>query len=264
MNSKLFRDFVAIAGLFLIFFQLNLDPRATPIFLGMIFLIAILFITDQKISLQIERDPSKRLRSLALAVGGFFALMVLSMIVSKLPFSMQSIENILITFAEDSPILSGNPWFLLVFTGILISAIETIFLGIYFEFLAIDKWKARLSFDNLNFWLGAIFLSGIFMLLHLQARFLQAFMSSTPILSFNTALIITFLFGLLTFVLIVLTKDLLAAILLHILTNSITIIKTLPQLYATPTAWIIWGVVIVLAGIIYLSTKIRFTRNVAL
>ncbi|MEK6884560.1 MAG: hypothetical protein AABY22_33315 [Nanoarchaeota archaeon] len=260
MNNKLFRDFVIIAGLFLIFFHLNMDPRFTPVFFMMIVLTAILIITDSKLTLLIERDKTKRLQSLALAVGGFFAIMAASYLIGGIlkMTGLQSVENILTIFAEDQPLLKNSPWFFLLSTGILVSVVETITFAVLFEWLAIEKWKAKLDLTNLNFWLGAIFLSGIFMLLHLQARWIQSgFLFN---LSFNSALLITLIFMLITYVIIAIEKQLLGAVLLHVLVNSVAIIKSIPSLFTGSTAYLIWGTIIALSFIVWISTKINLRR----
>lgn len=113
------------------------------------------------------------------------------------------------------PIFADNPFFIFLSYGIVIPILETRITGRFLNILT-DQFNIRINdFRNWQLWAIYAFISAGAVIFHLQAKGITD----------NVALTLTFVFWMITCVLISYTKELESAVHVHIINNSVTVAK---------------------------------------
>lgn len=221
--------FISILLTFLI---LNFDPNMGQVFLLFGLSAGMLYLYDKvmtgRIDFPIERYPEKRLEAVIWAIGAFVILIIIT---SALKLAgITGFEAVIVFFAQYvpffaqySPALSGNPWLIFLGWGLLIPVTETIFFSRAFEGF-LDIFNVRPDIRNAKVWAAILLTSALFSLFHLSAKGVVN----------NPALIMTFIFGMITWFIVVVRKQLLEGLLFHVIANSVAIIATLNLLSVSP------------------------------
>jgi len=179
---------------------------------------------DNFVSIPFERTADNRV-STFVTTAVFYAIFIIASIfvlgmtsIGKQYSSMMGIQNLL---ATSVPILQGNKIFTLLSWGIVIPIIETrVFFGRIYEGLAAhakDYLGKEIPVDRITpATIGLmIFVSALFTLFHISSKGME-----TP------ALMVTFIFAMLSLIFVTVSHELKGPSLLHIITNSISVIKS--------------------------------------
>lgn len=176
---------------------------------------------DKHVSYQIEKTADNRFSSLlqvGIAAVVFFTISKFALMAVGETSSLQATLGLL---ATSTPILAGNKILTFVGWALLIPIIETVFFfGTLLEGLAtyaearihehIDLYAINIKTIMLMVVIGALFA-----LFHLTAKNL----SSTP-------LMLTFIFAIISCILVILNKELKQAILLHCVINGMAVLSS--------------------------------------
>jgi len=223
-KSQYFVTF-AIALILLSFFYINFDPEvATTFFIilvsGILILIFDLF-GPTGISFPIEKISSNRKKALIQVLGAYVIFVVISILINiVLASQTNSVMSVFEIFSTNKPLLANNVLLTIFIWGFLIPFVETaVFFGIWMEFIK-DSTKIRTSqgFGVENILL-ALLMAGAFAFFHLQVRFVQGGAVNNP------ALIITFVFGLLSSLMVLKYGEVKQAIALHVLVNTLAMFQ---------------------------------------
>ena len=213
--------------LFLLFLLLAFDPTMAQIYLLIIIGDFIWFRFDPKITLPIEKSSKNRwtaLAQIAIATAAFFILstLLIKVFAVALPATMQATLELL---ATSTPVLQGNKFLTIMGWGVLIPIIETVFFnGTLFEGLAsIAKKRFGGDFSLKKFngrtVMVILVIATLFTLFHLTAKNLQ-----------STALVITFIFSIISSILVVRNQHLREAIGIHICINTMAVMSSFGML----------------------------------
>jgi len=242
-----------VVGGFLIIILLalwiNFDPTLASLFFAMVLGAFILVTTDTVKTFKIESKPNK-LKSLMFGVVGYITFLLSSML--TLSFlqktslvSNYSILNVADAFAQTqsvmmsqvAPALADNVWLTVLAFAILIPITETWSFTVFFEFLS-ERFPGfkQVSKTSLRTWLLVSIISLMFMFYHLTAKGLTN----------NDALIMVFLFGLVSWGMVVIEGQSLGAIIMHMIANGIAVFSMYGiSLLASPIlVWIVVGAII--------------------
>lgn len=213
--------------LFLLFLLLAFDRDMAMIYILIIVGDFLWWRFDKNITFPVEKRTDNRLGALleaGIAAAAFFifsTLAITAFAVEPLPAG-GFINAILQLYATSTPVLQGNILLTIVGWGILIPVIETIFFnGTLLEGLATvaeKQFNTKISFKKFSFALIMVVLTvaTLFTLFHLTAKNL----ASIPLL-------ITFIFSVISSVLVIRNGEIKQAILLHIIINSMAVLSTL-------------------------------------
>jgi len=117
-------------------------------------------------------------------------------------------------FAQNTPALTGNAFISLAVWGILIPIVETdLFFGRVFEFIS-DKLKINISFRSLKTWAIIGLVAGIFTIFHITAKGITN----------DSALLLTFIFGVMSMGMVVYFGQTIEAKIFHVIANSTALI----------------------------------------
>lgn len=202
----------------LLFTALNFDPDVSIIFIIITIIGILLFLIDKKPEIIFERKPNK-LKSIGIAFAGAFAVYIISAFVLNFFGVVEGgLFSIVDFFAQvQKPILSGNPYLILIVWGIFIPLAETTLIARFLEFLK-DQFKVRLSLREPKIWASIVLVSALFMYYHLQAKSIAG-----PEL-LQQSLASVFIMGVVSLVLIVIFKQIIEASLMHIILNSTAVV----------------------------------------
>ena len=209
--------------LFIPFLYINFDARMAMAYLAIIIADYWWYKDDSFVSLPIERTTANRKNTLFLTII-YYALFLISSIVilgmTTAGREFASITGIFQLSATAVPILAGSKIFMFLSWGVMIPVIESrFFFGRLYEgmavhakdFLGYEISTKKLTFETIGL---IIFISALFAIFHIGAKGL-----STP------ALMTTFIFAVISLIFVTKTQELKGGILLHILTNSIGVLK---------------------------------------
>ena len=216
--------FLNVAILFLL---INFNLELGIIYLGMaiIDLLAYFFAINfhSFTPYPMEKSKSNRLQSIAYGIGAYVGFIFLTnFIISKFviapsdPSAFKYISSLVIGTFSATPILYGAPALKLFVWGILIPFVETSFF-----FRTLTQWgiysaNAKTT-TFLNKLVIAAFFGGGFALFHIVAKGI----------SNNVQLLVTFIFGVVSVMLVLSFMEKVQAIILHILTNTIAMLYSL-------------------------------------
>lgn len=209
--------------LFLLFLLLVFDTEMAMIYILILIGDYLWWKFDRSITFQIESKTDNRFSSLlqvAIASVVFF-------VISK--FALQSFfgeaatfQSMLGLFATTTPILAGNKFLKVIVWAGIIPFIESIFFfGNLLEELASfgsSRLGARIDITRISIKsiVVVLFVSALFALFHLTSKQL-----SSP------ALMLTFIFGIISCFLVIFNKELKQAILFHIVINLMAVLNSL-------------------------------------
>jgi membrane protease YdiL (CAAX protease family) len=206
------------------FLWLTFNQQIASIYL--IFLIADYFVLDKyasKLRFHTSNIIGNSLSALTYAVVAYIIFMGVSIIgtltfQALLQFKTQLgstfINEVLSRYAATTPLLAENKYLTLLSWGVIVPIIETkLFFGRLFELCADFVGASLTNFRDYKTWFVMIFVSVLFMLFHIQAKGVTD----------NVALMMTFLFAMISMLLVMWTQELEAAIELHIINNSVTV-----------------------------------------
>ena len=214
---------------FLIFLWLVFDPTMATVYTLMILADYVFFSTDDYVSLQFERTKENRISSTLMAIVAYAGFLVISTAVfavlapaSLSKFAGQGVQGIIALQAASVPILAGNKFLTIVGWSFAIPLIETrfFFLRIYEGLAEYAKDFTGKKIDFIKFSESTIILilvvSAFFVLFHLSSKY----GASIP-------LFITFIFAIISMILIIIMKDGFAAVIFHVLSNLIATLTAL-------------------------------------
>lgn len=218
------RNILLLVGTVLIFLWLNFNETLGAVYLAMILLSYVAFTSDKQVTLFMEGEKSSWMYSLLLALAGYALFILLSGIIVGIIFPNYVVtgENtfsmVARTMATTTPILAGSLILTIVGWGLLAALIETdFFFGKLTEWLC-DSFGIEIKFNlaSIKAWILIIAMSFIFALFHIQVKGVTN----------NQALLLTFLFAVISMWIVMKTKETKAAIMFHIISNSIAVLNT--------------------------------------
>ena len=194
---------------FALFLLLAFNRDLALIYISMLFADYLFYKSDKHVSLVMERSVD-RLKSVMFAIGGYAAFFILNAIINSFANSL-GLASVFNNLASTTPILEGSQFLTFMGWGVLVPIVETrFFFGRLFE--AIQELIGE-SPDSSKLtqkkWFAIGTISGLFALFHITSKNMQ-----------NVPLLLTFIFGAISCILIVKEKQLLGAVLLHLFTNS--------------------------------------------
>jgi hypothetical protein len=226
--DKKWREFLTLAALSIAawFILINFNERVGQVYgigcsLLLTFYLALLVKFPNKI-IPIETEEKNRLIEIIISVGAYVAFIVVAGFIAVWlnPSTTSYVDNVNALVGETfsaTPVLFGSPFLKLITWGNIISKVETIlfFTVLLSLILTVTKYSINSDFKQGKTWLIMLAISlvytlgWVFMVFHSEAK---------GILN-NSALIVTFIFGVISLILIFWRKCALSAIVLHIITN---------------------------------------------
>ena len=221
-ETDIFKALVVI----ILFLLIAFDPQMATIYLFMIFGAWLWISSDKYISLPVERTGTNRIKNFLWALVSYsvflllttflFSFLVPSALASK-PF-----QSIIQYLATATPILKGSMILTVIGWGIMIPIIETMFFfGTLFEGLA--EWGGRITgrvIDIKTFNVKSMLVVGVvaslFTVFHITAKGLS-----------NIPLVITFIFAVISCILVIKDQEVESAIWLHIISNTIAVLSSI-------------------------------------
>jgi len=213
----------ALLGIILLFMIVNFDKDMALIFSLMIIIDYLIFKDDTFVSYPFERKTDNRILmffEVALMWAMFMGLtaVIMRILTPSITSLTNAIQTIFELQASTKPALSGNKILTFIGWGVMIPIIETrFFFGRLLELIK-DRWKKSLTILSLAVHIIGVVIGAIFALFHLTAR--QCGSAQT---CQNAALLVTFLFGYVSTLMVIWKGETKQATLLHILTNSLSV-----------------------------------------
>lgn len=199
--------FTMFFGVLLLFLLINFNAQLGLIYSLMLIMNWIIFQYSKPYFFPLEKDE-RRLGDLVIGLAGYVLFVVLSTVV------IGTIGVVWSSLAASTPILEKSRILTFIGWGMVIPAIETpFFFGGLLNAFA-DRLNVRLSLTNLWSWIIFVFISALFAAFHLTAK------SSGAAIDVNS-MVMTFIFGIVSCVLVTLTKEISSATIMHITNNSI-------------------------------------------
>lgn len=227
--EKQLDDYFKFIGIFLLFLLLAFDRDLAMIYLLIMLIDYIWKQSDNLINLPLSRGPGSMFQVIIEGLAGLGLFLLISTILVNY-VSPQSVSGGLVSQAQSifhllatsTPILKGNAILTLIGWGILVPIIETSFfngrllegLSTYAEM--ITGKKVQLSLTSPTLYIVMLVVASIFTLFHITAKGLE----SVPLL-------ITFIFSVISSILVIRHRELRGAILMHIITNSAAVAASL-------------------------------------
>lgn len=220
--AKLFEaDDYIIINVLLLFLLINFNLQMGTIY-GIMVLIdwmAYYIALDKGVFkfLPVEHDKRKRYQNLVWAMGAYVLfIFVTNFLLTRFSVGIGSFEQINSLIAETfsaTPILYGSKYLKLLIWGLLIPIIET-----RFFFRTLLQWVLKLAdtklptkvFSTSAVWIASVFGAG-FSVFHIVAKGITN----------NTSLLVTFIFGFVSVMLVIHFKEAIQAMFLHVISNTI-------------------------------------------
>ena len=211
-------DLILASGILLVFLVFNFDNVLAVSFMAMAFVTRDLRLFDSKKDISIESKPNK-VKSLVLAILGYLAVLGISSIFIQGTNALQ-LNSVVQLMSEALPILAGSVVLTMLVFVFLIPFVESNF----FFIGGLDWIKTRmkvgsLSLSNPKAWAVIILISIGFALFHLTAK------AGLGAVGFNESLIITFVFALISGILVFVEGQGLAAIIMHVIANGVSMVQ---------------------------------------
>lgn len=214
-------DYVILSAL-LLFTLINFNPEVSIIYQFMVVISMILFFIVRTTKpfpvIPVESVKTNRASAFIWGIGSLAVLLfVSSFLLPMLGFAIYSNPQSILYSTDSSqalfpfsaePILAKSELMSVLIWGQIIPIVETMyFFGILAQFIS---HMLKVSFSSWGFWM---LMGGIFVLFHMTAKGVTN----------NEALIVTFLFGVLSMFLINKFRELKQAIILHVTANTLAI-----------------------------------------
>lgn len=203
-----------VLGALLMWIIVNYNMQLGIIFLFMLVLTFLFHTSDKNVSFPFDRD-GKWARATMIALGAYIVFIIVSTIIIQLvPIDLQSTvvspQGVIDLVAITIPEIDFTNIMLFVGWAIIIPITESwFFFGPVVERILDTK--------RVHWLLAGISIATIFMLFHLTAKSVID----------NSALLVTFIFGMISYLLVIMTKDLKSAVLFHVISNSVAILSTM-------------------------------------
>tara|TARA_Y100000310_G_scaffold25289_1_gene24204 strand:- start:5218 stop:6000 length:783 start_codon:yes stop_codon:yes gene_type:complete len=232
--------------LILIFMRLVFDPDLAITYLAIAFGAFAIAQSDKFLTLKIE-SVVNRAKSVMLGIAGYGVfLLVSTFILPLLPLlgisvgeTSFSINSVIELYAQTQPLLAGNLTLIFLAFGLLIPILETWGIGLILEGLK-DFFKIPLDIKNPRTYVAAGIIAALTVFFHIQVRGID--------INATTALATVFIFFFINVLIIVIEKQILGAIIMHIIANTVAVSvnKGFPVLSLTsPTSIILIGSLVV-------------------
>jgi hypothetical protein len=231
--DKQLDDYFKFILIFLLFLLLAFDRDLAMIYLLIMFVDYVWKQSDNRLDIPLSKGQASTFQAIIEGLAGLGLFLLVSTILVNY-VSAQSIsggvisqaQSIFHLLATSTPILKGNAFLTFIAWGILVPIIETSFfngrllegLATYAENITGKKIPLKLGFNSqfLMLFIVMLVVASLFTLFHITAKGL----SSIPLL-------ITFIFSVISSILVVRQRELRGAVLMHILTNSAAVAATL-------------------------------------
>jgi hypothetical protein len=254
--------FVSLAVL-LLFTLINVDSKVGQIF--MFFLIAdtLMYFYDvifgNGVQFKIESKTGDRLIGMILALGAFVATMLLNIAlkisgVTDISSSLNFYAQYLPYYADATPALANNPWFIVLGWGLLIAVTESLFFLRLFEYIldAVNESRDTRLF-TLKKLAAIVLISAIFAFFHITAKGLTN----------QSAFVMTFAFMAISCILVIKRRQLIEAMTFHVIANTTAIIHNLQLSVMNPyiiSLLIAFGIYLLLSRV----DLFKFARKVGI
>ena len=213
---------IVLVGLTIMFMYFNFDPQLGTAF-GLMLILAVaamlldyMFI-DRKVNIPLQRTSIFKSAVYGLVAYAVF-LGVSSIIMSFVgSFNIFALGSVLELMAESQPVFAGAALLTFIGWGLHIPNIESYFFFGKLNEVVISIFKIPLSIKSFSYHLLSLVFASIFALFHLTAKI------GLGAKGFNEAIILVFLFGYASMLLVAITKEALSAIFMHMFANSISI-----------------------------------------
>lgn len=205
--------FTVFFGVLLLFLLINFNAQLGLIYSLMLIMNWVIFQYRKPYFFPLEKDE-RRLGDVVMGLAGYAVFIVISAVV------VGSLAMVWKSLAASTPILEHSKLLSVIAFGLIIPAIETPFFfgGLLNSFA--EKISVKLSLTSLWSWLCFIFVSALFAAFHLTAK--------TEGTTVNIdALITTFIFGIVSCVLVTAVKEISSAVIMHGVTNTVSTLITL-------------------------------------
>lgn len=257
MVNLTFKAVYFIVGMFLAFVATNIETNLGLIFLGMFSVGAITFLLDKQPTWVIEKTPN-RLKSAILAYGAYIAVSIISAVglaIFKLTDNAQIGLNSVastVEIAAQAQLALANSIPLNIFSfGVLIPIVETIlFFGIMLEVLQ-DWTKHRPSLIDSRTLAFFSLIAGAFTIFHFTSLGYR-----------DEALFMVFIFAIVSLILVIYEKQLMSAILLHIIWNTSALLVKFGIVSSTSILIINGAILLGLILIINVTSKVFNTNRI--
>ena len=216
-NNKNYNYFKLLV-IALIFLLLNFDPKLSRVYLLILVADYFWYQNDNHISFP-YKNPNRNFLTDAVEAIVAFGLFLGATAFLFTGFSTQSLVSLL---SSTVPILADSQFLTLLSWGVIVPMIESnFFFGRLLEGFSTFAEKALgrkidLEQFSMPLFVVMLFVSSIFTLYHLTAK------SLSP-----TALMITFIFGLMSMFLVIKQKSTRGAIIMHVLSNSLAVLVSM-------------------------------------
>jgi len=208
------RTVFIITALLLIFLWVHFNPTLSSLYLGFLVVSIILFILDKNPELNLERRKDNRSIAFLEAAIYYVVFFIIYAVILSAFQTKFSIQTILQSLSATTPIFANSVFLSVIAWGILVPVIETL------TFVRVYEWLVEKTHSSLNNWFSLIIpiflISAAFMFFHLQAKGIKDI----------AALIATFVFMLITLVIVTIKKETKQAVLFHIFVNIIAVLTT--------------------------------------
>ena len=205
-------------GVVLLFLLINFNEKLGLIYSFML-IFDWMFIISNKPNYPFEKDTFRAkdwLFAITAVVVFYFSSTIIVTIVQGLASFGSPLASVFSKLAATTPILSESNILAFIGWGILIPIIETrFFFGRLLESM-LRSFRANLTLSSIKSHLIYAFVSAVFAGFHISARAVSKTQFDT------SAMIMTFTFGYISCLLVVLTKELASATYFHVINNSVS------------------------------------------
>lgn len=210
-------------GVLLAFMAVTFNQTLALIY-GLMLLLILVFYAIRKEwggKILINSEQKNTLQSLALAIGFLFIFMFIVVLLTSLFQSSLKVPPSVQTFfahqfASSAPILANSRLLTFLAWGIMIPILETRFFGLLYEFVGRQTNVEIFNLKSFSTWILILLIASLFTWFHIQAKGVHDVV----------AWMVTFVFGVLTCILISITKEFESATYFHIINNTLTILKS--------------------------------------
>lgn len=224
--NKIEQHIFRLLLLLLVFLLIAFDRDMALVYSFMILADFVWFLSDETVSF-----PTSQVDNVSIAMAFFKGTVayVIFLVATTLIFSAFSslavfanFQSIIQLYATSTPILKGSKFLTIIAWGLVIPLIETrFFFGRLFEENAFYGEKLtgiRIPLDRFTIQMVFVilFTAGLFTLFHITSKGL----ASIPLL-------ITFIFGIVSCILVVMDQELKSAITVHVIANSVAVISSI-------------------------------------
>lgn len=227
------RTIVFALGVLLLFLLINFNPNLGVAYALIFILTIVLILLDPKITIDLDLSKSNLLQDLITGIAGYAAFIGVAFVaVSLIQTGAQllGLESVIGLMAELQPVFANNKFLSAITFGLLVPIIENMFFfGVGIEFLS-DKLNIPITVTNISSYALYAIVAFMFMVFHFTAKGVP---TSPGQLINDPALLVTFIFGLVSCVVVAVSKeskgrnDLRPSIFMHQIANMAAVLRKL-------------------------------------